>query len=42
MSLSHTLSKKLLAVFQMSEGRKTQVILLDERKLEILIQVSSS
>ena len=26
-------------LFQMSEGRKTQVVLLDERQLEILIQV---
>ena len=26
-------------VFQMSEGRKTQIVLLDDRRLEILIQV---
>ena len=28
-----------LRVLQMSEGKKTEIILLDDRRLEILIQV---
>jgi len=30
----------LLYAWQMSDGRKTKIILLDDRHLEILVQVS--
>ena len=41
-SIERSTNSLLRLLLQMSEGKKTEVILLDERRLEILTQVRTS